>query len=81
MNLQEHELKSALWQKLYAHHEQELDLLRRKNDGALNPEQTQQLRGRIAQCKAFLALGNQEPDNEGETDKAAPTSTSESFGF
>lgn len=62
MRIEPHEMRSALWLKLQAHYSAQLDMLRRKNDGDMPPDQTQRLRGRIAQVKEFLALSG-EPGN------------------
>lgn len=80
MKLQEHETRSTLWLKLEAHITAELEMLRRKNDGALTPEQTTHGRGRIAQCKAFLALAR-ESGNEVATEEAAPATQSDPTGL
>lgn len=56
MNFTYEELHSSLWVKLTEHYEARLQLLRAKNDNALNPEETSKLRGRIAECRFFLAL-------------------------
>lgn len=59
MKLEPHEMQSALWQKLHAHMAERLDALRRSNDGDLSIEETQRLRGRIAQLKEILALARE----------------------
>lgn len=61
MNLQEHEIKSPLWAKLKEHCQNELTILRERNDGPLSDIETARLRGRIAQIRAFLELETQ-PD-------------------
>jgi hypothetical protein len=61
--------RTALWLKLEAHMREQLDTLRRRNDGALSPDETIHLRGRIAQIKAFLALSG-EPGDGAPTDEA-----------
>jgi len=55
LELNKTEAESALWKKISAHYEQRLDILRRKNDNALTPEETAALRGRIAEVKKLLA--------------------------
>lgn len=50
------DLDSALWQKLKRYYERQLAILRGNNDASLPQDDTQRLRGRIAECKAFLAL-------------------------
>lgn len=74
MRLQEHEARSALWLRLQAHLGAQLEALRCKNDGYLSHEDTQRLRGRIAQIKEILALSQAEPAQEGATDDAAAIS-------
>lgn len=59
MTLEPHETRSALWQRLHAHLTERLDALRRSNDGDMSMEETQRLRGRIAQLKEILALGRE----------------------
>lgn len=80
MKIEQHELRSSLWRRLQAHYEAQLELLRRKNDGDMTPEQTQRLRGRIAQVKEFLALAT-EPDIGAPTDKAGATLETTGLGF
>jgi hypothetical protein len=74
MKLDAIDKRSALWLKLQAHWRTQLDTLRRRNDGPLSPDETTYLRGRIAQCKAFLALSG-EPGNGAPTDKAEAIDT------
>lgn len=74
MKLDAIDQRSALWLRLSAHMRDQLGVLRRRNDGSLTHEETQHLRGRIAQCKVFLALQG-ELGNEGETAEAAPIQT------
>jgi len=50
------ERHSALWLKLKEHMEQQLDLLRRKNDGSHDEIVTANIRGRIAILKELSAL-------------------------
>lgn len=80
MKLAQHEKTSALWLKLEAHYTEQLESMRRKNDGALTPDQTIGLRARIAQVKAFLALAT-EQDNEVVTDEATTTTKTRPPGF
>ena len=61
MTLEEHEIKSALWQKLREHYEQELATLRKKNDADMGLEATAKLRGRILAVKDFLLLDKPDP--------------------
>lgn len=60
MKLTYEERHSALWIKLNEHFEARLQLMRAKNDAALNAEETSRLRGRIAELKGFLALSQDE---------------------
>lgn len=55
--LTESERMSALWQKLAQHYGERLSALRAKNDKPGNPDDTARLRGRIAEVKALLSLG------------------------
>ena len=57
MKLTEQERQSALWLKLEAYLNKKLIDLRGQNDGDMSLEATARLRGRIAQCKYFLSLG------------------------
>ena len=59
MTLDKLERHSALWQKLEGFLAHRLDALRKNNDGDLSPEETQRLRGRIAQLKEILALARE----------------------
>lgn len=70
MTLEPHEIRSALWQRIHTHLAERLDALRKSNDGDLGPEDTQRLRGRIAQLKEILALGR-EPVQVGEDAESA----------
>ena len=54
--IEPHEAQSALWRKLKEHYTERLELLRRKNDNAMDEAKTAKLRGQIAECKSFLAL-------------------------
>jgi hypothetical protein len=49
------ERDSALWKKLKAEVEHEIDIMRRQNDGDKSAEETAKLRGKLAQAKRFLA--------------------------
>ncbi len=61
--LHPHDLQSAVWLKLERHYKGRLEELRRKNDGDLDDRATIRLRAQIAECKVFLALGeNLAPD-------------------
>lgn len=74
MKLESQDIRTALWLRLVDHHRVQLAVLRSRNDGDLSPEQTQYLRGRIAQIKAFLALERELGDG-GATNEAAPKVT------
>lgn len=56
--LTEAEKHSVTWRKLCAHIEARIDAHRKRNDGDLTPEETAQMRGRIKEAKAILALGD-----------------------
>lgn len=56
--LEKGDLSSPTWSKLRRHMEAQLDKLRRENDKDADPVRTAKLRGRIAQLKNLLALGN-----------------------
>lgn len=51
------EIQHPLWDKLVKHYTARLTMLRLENDADLSETQTANKRGRIAECKAFLALG------------------------
>jgi hypothetical protein len=70
MKLDGIDTRSACWIKLSAHLEARLTTLRARNDGALTPDETVHLRGRIAQIKEILALAQAEPGDEVVTDDA-----------
>lgn len=63
------ERHSALWKKISDHLNERLDTHRKNNDGSnLTHEQTSKLRGRIAEVKYLLGIGEPEepaivPDN------------------
>jgi hypothetical protein len=57
MRLTEHEQHTALWRRIEEDLHKHLDNLRKQNDGNLNESATSALRGRIAECKRFLAMG------------------------
>lgn len=56
------EKQSPLWRGLLAHWEDRLAQLRTQNDGAKTEAETANLRGRIAQVKADIAMNNDLPD-------------------
>lgn len=62
MKFTKQELSSSAWMKLEAYLREKLVALRAQNDGDMSLEATARLRGRIAQVKFILALGeDQEP--------------------
>jgi len=60
-SLSDYETQSALWTKLKAHMEDRLQVLREKNDGVLDADQTARVRGKIEQLKELLSAG-EKPD-------------------
>jgi hypothetical protein len=62
MRLEQHEIDSAIWKKIKADLEQRLALCRAQNDGDQDPIKTANLRGRIADIKATLSLGEPQPE-------------------
>lgn len=57
MTLTPGEQQSPVWQKLKAHYEERLHILRAENDAAMPEVRTANQRGRIAEIKALLQLG------------------------
>lgn len=55
------ERTSPLWLRLKAHLQERLAKARSRNDGALAPDETAHLRGRIASLKDLLALEEDRP--------------------
>lgn len=55
------ERQSALWKRLLEHLKAQRDVLREKNDGALDPIATASVRGRIAALKDIVALDTPAP--------------------
>lgn len=51
---------SEVWKRVRAHFEARLNTARIKNEGRLSIEETNRLRGRIFEMKAFLALSPDE---------------------
>ena len=62
MNIQNHEVTSALWVKLREHYLARLDLYRTKLEGSLSHEESLVLRGRIKEIRSLLALEQSESD-------------------
>lgn len=59
------ERASPLWLRLKAHLHERLAKARTRNDGALAPDETARLRGRIACLKDLLALEEDRPPPDG----------------
>ena len=55
------DIHSALWRKLEEHLNARLLILRARNDGNLSADETAKLRGRIAEIKNMIELGNLAP--------------------
>lgn len=55
--LKDSEIHSALWLRIEAYLQAQIQRYRAKNDQNLAPEETAQLRGRIAELKRILAAG------------------------
>lgn len=61
MNLTEGEKNHPVWQKIEAHLQNRVIILRAKNDGPLDPLQTATIRGQIAEAKALLSYSTMPP--------------------
>jgi hypothetical protein len=57
----EHERQTQLWRGLMRHVEERITELRQRNDADQDERATANLRGRIAELKALLALDKPEP--------------------
>lgn len=55
MNLNQYETESALWKKIETELLERLQTFRERNDGDLEPLQTQRLRGAISVVKEILS--------------------------
>lgn len=67
--LDANDLRSPVWRKLRDHYETKLAKLRQQNDSPdIDPVATATLRGRIAEVKHSLALGNPVPGSDGADD-------------
>lgn len=64
-DLTREERESPLWLKIKAGLEARLEMHRKKNDNPQGVEETADLRGRIAEAKFFLGLGNEKPEVRG----------------
>jgi hypothetical protein len=62
INFNDADRNSSTWNKIRRHYEARLETMRRKNDGVLTPEETARLRGRIAEIKNLLAIGDPASD-------------------
>jgi hypothetical protein len=58
IELTEGELVSGLWVKMRMHLQARLELLRRQNDNTQSEAETADLRGRIAELKRLIAIGD-----------------------
>jgi len=58
MNLTIEERRSPLWRKLNEYFERRLSEMRKQNDGDKSETDTANLRGRIAELKLLIQLGN-----------------------
>lgn len=61
MTLTDREKLTPLWAALEGHLKARLATLRAKNDAPMSEAETAVLRGRIAEVKAFLSLGDERP--------------------
>jgi hypothetical protein len=52
---------NPLWRELSDYYLERLSVLRAQNDAPKTNDDTAMLRGRIAECKAFLALADEKP--------------------
>jgi len=68
MKLTELERQSAVWVKLEEYLNKKLVDLRKQNDGDMSLEATARLRGRIAQVKFILSLGETSEAMQPEAD-------------
>lgn len=61
MTLDPRDKYDPVFKKLMQHFTERLATLRAQNDGALDPIETANMRGRIAEVKGFLALAQDRP--------------------
>jgi len=68
MKLENVDINSSTWIKIKDHLNERLNALRLQNDGDKTPDETSKLRGRIAELKMFLAIGEpvQYPDQDAD---------------
>ena len=62
--LTERDKLEPLWLRLRERLQARLDLFRRQNDNDMTPEQTNMLRGRIAEIKNLIAAGESPDDHQ-----------------
>ena len=60
-HLTDGERAHPMWSRIKAHLVGRLAELRARNDRAAPEQETADCRGRIAECKAFIALGDDRP--------------------
>jgi hypothetical protein len=70
---------SSTWHSLKAHLENQLQFAREKNDSKLSPDETAELRGRIAAIKELLALPRASSAQEELTKMAGPLYTDNQY--
>lgn len=58
------EKNSALWKKLHEHLEERLEKARLQLESSLSIDETNRVRGKILELKAFLQLGDDKPTVE-----------------
>jgi len=61
MKLSAFEIETPLWTKISAELNTRLALLREQNDGQLTKEETEKIRGRIAELKLILSWAKTDP--------------------
>lgn len=61
MNINQSDRDSPLWRQLTEYYADRLDKLRHENDASITPEQTNHLRGRIAEVIQFLGIEKDRP--------------------
>jgi len=62
--LSELDIRSTTWLKLVEIIDARINVLRKKNDNNMTPEETSTVRGQIKECKRFLALAKKAPPQE-----------------
>lgn len=61
MKLSPIEMETPVWHKIRVELEQRLETLRKENDGSLSHDETQKIRGRIAEVKTILSWATTPP--------------------